>query len=625
MLIKLAPKKMVFLALTTSILSACGGSSNSDVVIDKQPMPISSKSWESPKLGRAGSVDVTTQLNSNMTWSFTISGDQITANTHFQLYLDSDNNSATGFQFDGEVWSQNSGADYLIEDGILYHANRNNSVWSWETIEDTSLEIAAQQIKVELPITSISGLCNDYNIGVIGLSNTWDIEAYSPQSNSMVPQKIDYCDTSIQNKRPVITLADPAPLTIERDSIFVIPQATALDTEDGDISNSITTHHNVDISQPGNYQVVYSVKDSEGLYAIPVIKQIIVASPASNFTIDGLTNDWDSISPFATTNGKTLKVSDSLKDVFILLETNDIGANNQFYFDTDKNASTGFSLQAGGADYLLENAILYKFTGTNGNHWSWRLVTQTIPHIINQNVIELSIPKLKLGSPSDSIKLIYSSLTANWDSKYYLPVEMKTYTFQGTGVVNHAPDAVEDSLGTSYNQTVEIDVLANDTDPDGDTLSILSYSQPSLGTTTQLSNGKILFDPQGNIGSISFSYTVSDGNGGTDTAVVTIATTDPDDIAHSAWPDIHDENITVHRGQTIFINVLANDTDSDGDTLILDQVDNTNHGIVTKLNSTGDVKFTADDTYLGSDIFWYGVHDGYGHNGAGKVIITVIP
>ena len=614
---------MALLALSTSIISACGGSSNSEVTVDKQPMQISSKSWNSPKLGRNASVELSTKLNNNLTWTFTISGNQITTNSHNQLYLDSDNNPATGFQFDGEVWSQNSGADYLIEDGILYSANRNDSTWSWKTLEDVSLERTTKQIKISLPVTSISGICNNYNIGIIGLSNNWDIEAYYPQSNSMVPREIDYCDTSVQNSRPVITLADPSPLTIERDSVFVIPEASALDAEDGNISNSITTTHNVDTAQPGNYKVIYSVKDSEGLYAIPVTKQIIVTSPASAFTIDGLTNDWSSIDPFSSTNGKTIKVSDTLKDIFILLETNEIGANNQFYFDTDKNASTGFSLQTGGADYLLENSILYKFTGTNGNHWSWSLVTTAIPHIINQNIIELSIPKLRLGNPSDSIRLIYSSLTANWDSKYYLPANMKKYTFQGTGTVNHAPDAVEDSNTTSYNQTIEFDVLANDTDPDGDTLSILSFTQPSLGITTQLSNGNILFDPQGNIGSISFSYTITDGNGGTDTAVVTVATNDPNDTAHSGWPDIHDENITVHRGQTILIDVLANDTDPDGDTLILDQVDNPYHGVIQKIN--GKVQFTADDDYLGSDIFWYGVHDGYGHNGAGRVMITIIP
>ena len=105
--------------------------------------------------------------------------------------------------------------------------------------------------------------------------------------------------------------------------------------------------------------------------------------------------------------------------------------------------------------------------------------------------------------------------------------------------------------------------------------------------------------------------------------MVTVATNDPNDTAHSGWPHIHDENITVHRGQTILIDVLANDTDPDGDTLILDQVDNPYHGVIQKIN--GKVQLTADDDYLGSDIFWYGVHDGYGHNGAGRVMITIIP
>ena len=614
-------KAIVFSAVTL-MLTACGGGSDSSEQVREEPRKITSSNWSASKLNNQN-VTVTDYLTANQTWTVVISDDNLTSNNHIQVYLDTDNNPATGFQFDGSIWTQDSGADYLIEDETLYQATRNNSTWKWKTIESVFIERAAQSIKISVPVSSLSGLCKDYNIGVIGLNNNWDVKAYYPPSNSMTPRKIDYCDTTIQNNRPTITLNDYSPLVIQRDSVFVVPQATAQDTEDGNISNSITHSHNVDTRISGNYKVTYSVKDSEGLYAIPVIKEIIVQNPLSDFTIDGLTSDWSSIPPFATSNGRTLKVSDNPTDIFMILEANDLGENNQFYFDSDKNLSTGFSVANGGIDYLLENSNLYHFTGVNGSHWSWDLVSTSIPYIKNQDVIELAIPKAVLGTLNNSIKLSSANLDENWVLLHTLPTSVKKYTFQGSVTNNHAPDAVEDAVETNLNATLEIDVLANDTDQDGDTISIVSFTQPSLGTTTQLANGNILFDPQGNVGSISFSYTITDGNGGTDTAVVTIATYDPNDQAHRSWPVISDENITVHSGQTVLIDVLANDHDPDGDTLILDQVDDPAHGVITKVN--GKVQFTANVAYTGSDVFWYGVHDGYGHNGAGKVIITIIP
>ena len=69
---------------------------------------------------------------------------------------------------------------------------------------------------------------------------------------------------------------------------------------------------------------------------------------------------------------------------------------------------------------------------------------------------------------------------------------------------------------------MNIDVLANDTDIDGDALSIQGVGLPSNGTAS-VSAGEITYTPDADYnGTDSFSYTVSDGNGGTDTATVTV-------------------------------------------------------------------------------------------------------
>ena len=88
--------------------------------------------------------------------------------------------------------------------------------------------------------------------------------------------------------------------------------------------------------------------------------------------------------------------------------------------------------------------------------------------------------------------------------------------------VNDPPLALDDSATTAQDTGVTIDVLANDSDPDGDTLTVQSVTQGSNGSV--LSNGgDVTYTPNaGFYGTDSFRYTISDGNGGTDNAVVTV-------------------------------------------------------------------------------------------------------
>jgi len=87
-----------------------------------------------------------------------------------------------------------------------------------------------------------------------------------------------------------------------------------------------------------------------------------------------------------------------------------------------------------------------------------------------------------------------------------------------------APIAQADSATTIRNTTVNIPVLANDSDPDGDTLTITAVTQGANGTVTIINGGtRVTYRPKsGFIGTDSFTYTVSDGTGNTATATVTV-------------------------------------------------------------------------------------------------------
>jgi parallel beta-helix repeat protein len=99
--------------------------------------------------------------------------------------------------------------------------------------------------------------------------------------------------------------------------------------------------------------------------------------------------------------------------------------------------------------------------------------------------------------------------------------------YETSGAPNQEPTAQADSAETVVATSVTINVLANDTDPDGDPLSILSFTQPSHGAVTQVS-GSLRYAPaNGYLGLDSFTYTISDGRGGTSTTTVSLDVRQP--------------------------------------------------------------------------------------------------
>ena len=87
---------------------------------------------------------------------------------------------------------------------------------------------------------------------------------------------------------------------------------------------------------------------------------------------------------------------------------------------------------------------------------------------------------------------------------------------------NKPPNAVNDTASTRMNQNVEIDVLANDTDPNpGDMLTIVSATNSPNGTVMQ--GNTLYYIPKTNYsGTDTFTYTITDGKGGEATAQVTV-------------------------------------------------------------------------------------------------------
>ncbi|GIX49563.1 MAG: hypothetical protein KatS3mg131_3774 [Candidatus Tectimicrobiota bacterium] len=186
--------------------------------------------------------------------------------------------------------------------------------------------------------------------------------------------------------------------------------------------------------------------------------------------------------------------------------------------------------------------------------------------------------------------------------------------------VNDAPLALADSITTAEDTAVTVAVLANDSDPDGDTLSVISVTQGAHGTTAVLADGTIRYTPAADYsGTDSFSYTVSDPHGATATATVSVTVTPVNDA-----PLAQDDSATTTAGTAVVVAVLANDSDPDGDTLSVTSVTQGAHG-TTAVLADGTIRYTPAADYSGTDSFSYTVSDPHGATATATVSVTIAP
>lgn len=99
------------------------------------------------------------------------------------------------------------------------------------------------------------------------------------------------------------------------------------------------------------------------------------------------------------------------------------------------------------------------------------------------------------------------------------------------GVANRPPVARDDFADTTINRSVTVAVLDNDSDVDGDPLSVDSYEQPASGSVEAAANGQLTYTPRrGFHGTDTFIYVTSDGRGGTARATVQVTVRLPNSL-----------------------------------------------------------------------------------------------
>ena len=185
--------------------------------------------------------------------------------------------------------------------------------------------------------------------------------------------------------------------------------------------------------------------------------------------------------------------------------------------------------------------------------------------------------------------------------------------------LQEAPVAADDNYQTAQATALTGDVLANDFDGDNDTLTTALTQAPSNAASFTLNaDGSFSYVPNAEFfGTDTFTYSISDGNGGTDSATVSITVTQVNNL-----PIAQSDTFEIVPGQTnsSVVSVLANDIDIDGNGLVAVLVGNPTNGSLT-LGADGNFVYTPDAGFTGEDSFTYVANDGSGNSVATTVVL----
>ncbi len=175
--------------------------------------------------------------------------------------------------------------------------------------------------------------------------------------------------------------------------------------------------------------------------------------------------------------------------------------------------------------------------------------------------------------------------------------------------VDDVPVAGPDSFAAGFSATVTTatsTLLANDTDPENDPLTVTEVSAATHGTVT-LSGGNAVFVPEPNYNGLAgYAYRVSDGMmSSLGNVTITVGANNIPNAINDTVAGSEDANVVVQAPA-----LLSNDTDGDNQTLAITAVGGATHGTVSKTGNA--ITFVPDANYNGVATFTYSVTDGAG-------------
>lgn len=187
-------------------------------------------------------------------------------------------------------------------------------------------------------------------------------------------------------------------------------------------------------------------------------------------------------------------------------------------------------------------------------------------------------------------------------------------TVQVTIVSNSAPIAQNDTATTDNQTPIKIAVLSNDTDADGDALTIIE-ALADTGSVVISNNATLIYTPDSDyVGLATISYRVTDSRGASASATVQVT------VTGNRAPVAMNDSASTGFNTAVTINVLANDSDADGDALTVTAAQAQNGSVI--INGDSSLTYTPNSGFSGADTLTYTVSDGT-QTAQGSVAITV--
>jgi hypothetical protein len=184
--------------------------------------------------------------------------------------------------------------------------------------------------------------------------------------------------------------------------------------------------------------------------------------------------------------------------------------------------------------------------------------------------------------------------------------------------VNDQPLAKDDEATTEEDTAVTIEVLDNDVDVDDDELSV-DAKQPETGSVSTKQDGTVRYAPASDFaGTETFTYEVTDGTAKPIEATVKVTVNPVNDP-----PTARDDEEST-GGLPVTIDLLANDTDPDGDALSV-QLGPEPENVNVTINPDGTVTYTPDAGLVGRTVFSYRAFDGAAMSDVATVTVIVRP
>ncbi len=470
-----------------------------------------------------------------------------------QFYFDSDNNAGTGYS----SWMV-TGADYLLENSKLYRYVGSGSDDIWDvaggiTTPAAALVRTSSTIELSIPLEHLGA--NAGNTIGIGYILGGSAKKRFPASGSTLPS---YASLPFPSSNADLHELSISPGMIDYDAnhhnyTFTIPyteaavdiSALAADEAATLTINGETVSRGADynaVLRDGNNDLQIVITAENGIdtneYNLRFYRETELEGTAvyPSITADGNLSDWQKIKASTIGAGflRKLAFTNDKNNLFLLLEGNQLNTNSAvgfFYLDTDNNPDTGFQAagwSASGAEYFLQDNLLFRYSGT-GTNWSWDYVSTITPDHYHKtdSSVELVVPLSNLAiNKGDTISVGFMAYSAGYVENERLPASGQSLPSKKL--------VSETSSNNSALQSLSIDTGALIFAPETLTYTIIAPTtvvQASVAAATYDSNAALYIN--GELAISGTPTTISLQSGDTTIPVMVVAENEVSSITYS--------------------------------------------------------------------------------------------